>query len=514
VSLFRSVGRNAIFTALGRFAVLFVWFAVTPMVLGALGPDRFGFWSILLVLIVSLASLDLGLGLAVLRYTADLVARGRAVDLIVLLRRTMAVQLLFAGVLVVLGLLFREQILDAFHVTGSWRGEARAAFAFALFGFAAVMATSLFFNAFQGIQRMDLASRVTVPGAVVLFTAILFAVRAPQPLLALTIVQLAVGVVQAFVLGALLHHTLRQPHPSLEGTAGSGAPVPGDPLAAMLALGGRVQVSALFGLAQAHLDKIVLGTLVALAPVAAYEIASRAVSASLMPPILVLGALLPVVVRHQVEHGPESRLGLYRAAFPPYLVLSFALAGGLFALAPALLEAWLDHPPANAVFMLQMLSLTQAANLATGMASTMVRAGERMGLELEYGALGTVLHVGLALLGLHYFGIKGVVVGAAIGSILAALWFNGRVEHWLGGRPLVESLRAALPALASSAVAVVVALLVTRLFAAMEPGRGRGLVTSGVGAAAYAITFGAVLLLAFPTLGRSLWTRGLSLTRS
>ena len=38
------------FTALGRLTTLGAWFFLTPAVLAALGPEKFGFWSILLIL--------------------------------------------------------------------------------------------------------------------------------------------------------------------------------------------------------------------------------------------------------------------------------------------------------------------------------------------------------------------------------------------------------------------------------------------------------------------------------
>src|SRR5213593_469770 len=99
------------FTAVARLSTLGVWFFLTPAVLASLGAEKFGFWSILLILGGTVATIDLGLGVAVSRYAADLAGRGEIDEIPGLVLRALAAQLVVAAALFLVGLLARESLL-------------------------------------------------------------------------------------------------------------------------------------------------------------------------------------------------------------------------------------------------------------------------------------------------------------------------------------------------------------------------------------------------------------------
>ncbi len=457
MTIARTVGRNTLYTAVARLAVLGVWFAVTPRVLAVLGPERFGFWSILLVLGGSLGAVDLGLGVAVTRSVARLWGEGAGRQVHSLIARAAALQVLVTAVLGVGLVAASSFVLGAFHVPPAWAGEARTALVFAIATFVVGSAANLFFAALQGIQRMDRALVVGLPAALGLGVAIVWAMGQPQPLLVLTQVQLAYTTVTALGYAATLRGLRPAPTP-----AGGLAPAP-LPLRDLLVFGGWVQLSSLFGLLQAHVDKVILGSLVALAPVAAYELGSRVTFAALLPPILFVNALLPAFAREHTAGQPGRLLPIYRAALDPHFALSFGIAGAIVALAPWILGAWLHEPPVDATFFLVALAVTQLGNLLTGVSSTTARAGGVAHLETQFALIGTVLHVALALLGLALFGSRGLLVGTVLGSLLGAMWFIHRMESWLGIGRTRAALRAGLPYLGAATSAGVGAFLVARV---------------------------------------------------
>lgn len=457
MTIARTVGRNTLYTAVARLAVLGVWFAVTPRVLAVLGPERFGFWSILLVLGGSLGAVDLGLGVAVTRSVARLWSEGAGRQVHALITRAAALQVLVTALLGGGLIAATSFVLQAFHVPPAWSGEARTALAFAIATFVLGSAANLFFAALQGIQRMDRALLVVLPAAVGLGVAIVWAMGQPQPLLVLTQVQLAYATLTA--LGFAV--ALRGLRP-VRATEGSPAAAP-LPLRDLLVFGGWVQLNSLFGLIQAHVDKLILGSLVALAPVAAYELGARVTFAALLPPILFLGALLPAFAREHSVGEPGRLLPIYRAALDPHFALSFGIAGAIVALAPWILGAWLHEPPADATFFLTALAVTQLGNLLTGVSSTTARAGGVAHLETQFAVIGTVLHVALALVGLAVFGVRGLLVGTVLGSLLGAAWFIARMESWLGIGRTRAAFRAGLPFLGAAAVAGLGAFLTARL---------------------------------------------------
>jgi len=504
VTIARTVGRNALFTVVSRLAVLGVWFAVTPHVLAVLGPERFGFWSILLVLGGSLGAVDLGLGVAVTRTVARLWVEGEGRRVHSLLTRAAGLQVLVAAALGGLLVAASTHVLRIFHVPSEWAAEASAALAFAIATFVLGSAANLYFAALQGVQRMDRALLVAVPAALGLGVAIVWAMGRPQPLLVLTQVQLAYAAVTTIGFAAVLR--------GLTPTAAPiGSPAAGDvPLRELLVLGGWVQLNALFGLVQAHVDKVILGSLVALAPVAAYELASRITFAALLPPILFLGALLPAFAREHVGGEPERMLPLYRAALDPHFALSFGVSGALIALAPWILGAWLREPPADATFYLTALVVAQLANLLTGVSSTAARAGGVAHLETQYAVLGTVLHVALALAGLAVFGARGLLVGTVLGGVLGAAWFIARMERWFGIRHAGPAFSACVPFLGAATIAGAGAFVVARL-TSPEPAQAAAWSGLVAGAAAYVALFALFLWSAHRSLWNGLLARAVRL---
>src|SRR5205823_9711329 len=112
-----------------------VWFLVTPRVLAGLGPEAFGFWSLLLVMGGTLATVDLGLGVAVSRYTAELASVDDRRAIGAFLVRALVLQGAVLLMLVGFGFLLRASLLDLFHVPAGWRSQALTAFELALVGF-------------------------------------------------------------------------------------------------------------------------------------------------------------------------------------------------------------------------------------------------------------------------------------------------------------------------------------------------------------------------------------------
>jgi len=484
----RTVGRNTLYTALGRFSVLLVWILLTPRILRVLGPEQFGLWSLLLVLSGSLATLDLGLGVALTRYLAELSSGEGRGEIPRLVLRASGLQIALAAVLIVPALLLRDPILRGLHVPLAWMGQARDALAWTLFAFAAGMVSNLMFGALQGLQRMEVAARVLIPAAIALAAAILWAMGSARPLVALVQVQFAYSV----VVGVSLFLFVARAYPGRR----AGAP-PGLSLRRVLRFGGWLQATSLLALAQAQLDKFILGWFVALAPVGVYELAWRGAYAVALGPQFFLSAVLPAATQLGAAADEETRRAVYRRILEPYVLAVGMLTAGVFALAPAILEAWLRTPPPYSTFVLRTVILAQAANLFTGAASTMTRVIERAAVETRYLATALVLHAICSAAGLLAFGWRGVPVGYLVSSVLAAAWFSGRAERLLGLRPLAESVRAFLPALVAGLPAAALAMCVPLLFSGMPAGRVRGLLETGVGSVVFLAAFGGILGLAF-----------------
>lgn len=506
MSVARAIGRNTIATGIARFAVLLVWLVATPAVLAVLGPGRFGLWSILFVVTSVLASLDFGVGTAVSRYLGELAGRGNHAGIAPLVAKAVAVQALLVLLLGVPTFLLRDSILGFFNVAPPWQAEARDAFGFTLLAFAAGSFVNLLVACLQGLQRMDLAARVFLPAAVLLFVGIQVAVRDPLPLRALTLVQALYTLVVLLATGFALRTATRTRPPGVRGDgaveADASAPAgQGVSWREIVGLGWWIQATTVFGLVQNNVDKVLLGRLVSLEPVGAFELASRLVLVAFLPVSFFLGALLPALGRLAGgtggDRGVEARRAVYRVALAPFFAVVCGIAGLLLALPGALLEAWLVTPPAHSTWMLRFACLAAAFNLGTGIAGTMARATDRARDETLYAAGMVALHVALSLAGFALLGLRGILIGAVVSALIAGVWLVRRVEGWLGVRRLEESGAALLGPLVAAAVAAALVFGIDMLLTRGDPSRARGLVRLGVGGVAYAVLFVGTLVVAF-----------------
>jgi O-antigen/teichoic acid export membrane protein len=369
-----------------------------------------------------------------------------------------------------------------------------------LASFGMVVVANVLTGLLQGLQRTGFVLVATVPAAAILWVVGNMALSRPRPLVGLLAAQLAHGVVLTSFLGLAVARVLR--------TFPAQSEVTRLPWARLVRLGSWVQAGSLFALVQQHVDKIILGILVALAPVGAYDVGARVVAVAFLPASFFLSALMPALAQRETAGNSETRLDVYRRALPPYAAMILPSGGALVILAHPLLASWLGSPPEGAVFSLQCLAITNTVIMLTGIASATVRAGERVDFEAGYGALGAVLHVILSLVGLMWWGWTGVLYGSLASAICAAIFFLARVERWLGGRSLLESARAMTPSLIALAPAVVLAGLVIGPIPG-PVGRPSSLASLSVGL----VVFLTVYFLILATLFRDIW-RSLSASLS
>src|SRR6185369_15421744 len=142
----------------GRGGSAVLWLVVTPLALSRLGPERFAIWSLFFVLGGYMASLDLGMSNGVSRYVALSLARGDRHELLSVFRRSLAVSVGLGFLWFVGCLLFRGQLIRAFHVPAAIVPEVSRSlivFAVSLFAFSITQVVNATLG---GFQRLDLAN--------------------------------------------------------------------------------------------------------------------------------------------------------------------------------------------------------------------------------------------------------------------------------------------------------------------------------------------------------------------
>ena len=460
----RSIARNTFWNVGVKTAYIALWVVLTPAVLAGLGRERFGFWSLMMLLGGSITFLDLGLTAAMTTYTAQLLAAGRRNAVTRTLLRGLVVYAIFGLVVMLAGIALTPLVRAAFHVPPGWWDQARRAYHLTLVGFAVASIVGVLQGALVGLHRMDLSSKIGLALAPLLLGLSLLALRTGTPLIGLAIAQLIHTSCTLLVLVVSLTGVLRR-RPG--DAADDGDPGPG--VREMVRYGVRIQLSVLGNFLHMQVDRALVGARIGLAWVAPVDLGLRVTNGISNMPQLFLGALLPAIADADARATGEGRGELYRRMMVPYVLVLVPIGAVTVALADVLMRLWLGGEHPDAALALRILMTTATVTLLGGVGAMMARAGGRPGLESRYSVGALVLHVGLSLLGLRWLGWPGTLIGGLAASSLATVWFLGAVDRWLGLPPW----RAVRGPLARAIPPALVAGLGAWLIQRWQPGAGR-----------------------------------------
>jgi O-antigen/teichoic acid export membrane protein len=492
----RRLLNNTLHAASGRLAAVFVWLLLTPAVLHALGPERFGLWSIFFALTGYFGGFDLGLAQGTLRHVAAARVHGLEDD------AAAHTVLAFAGYLL-LGLVWlgvmlaaSHPLLDFLRIPAALRPDGTriligSAIAFVLSGW-----LNVFVAALQGHGRFDLANRVLLTSVLSQGLGVWLALRRHGGIGSLILVLMAGWLLGVLVAIALLSRVTRGGGWVPPWRAWRQAP-------AALRFGLPMQGASLSAVIHMHLDKFLLSRFVGLAVVAPYEIGFRVATAAVTFPQQFLLAAMPAAAELQAEgrHGTLRTLFVRgdRYVMAGTAVWLAALAGG----AAPLLVAWLGPGQGEAILATRGLAVSWAIALATGMGVSLARGIGRTGLEARFALVVLVTHAALSLWWVPRYGLRGALLATVCANLTGALVFLWMLAGALGWRRLPTMLGGrAIPAVASVA-GVVAAVALSRW---LGPGRGvRGWAVALATAAAGGAVAGLVLLATrFLSGGKSL----------
>jgi O-antigen/teichoic acid export membrane protein len=392
-------------------------------------------------------------------------------------------------------------VLGAFHVPEAWQDQAAIAFRLSLACFAVSTVGGVLQAALTGLQRLDLTGGIGVLLSPVLVFLVAFGLRMPSPIVAVLGAQLIHATLTCALLGGACWAVFRQGAARAGNVPSAGEP----PLREMVGYGLRVQVGALASFLHMQLDKVLIGAWAGLIWVAPCELGLRVVNGVVSAPQLFLGALLPALADLDARGGRE-RSELYRAIFEPYVLVVVPLCVGTATLAAPLFQAWLGATRSDASLALRLLMAAAGPALVASVATTLLRAMGRPGLEARYAFLALVMHALLAVVGMRWWGWMGVLVGGALSSALAAAWLVTAAERWLGLVPW----RVSLPVLVRATIAAAVAAAATTgliQLPHLPSGRAAGFAFLAAGGAVFTVAYAVTLVIVAPRSARGLWER-------
>lgn len=494
--------RNALASVVGRIGSVILWVGVTPVALRYLGQERFGIWSLFMVLSGSVVSLDFGMWSGVSRFVAMANARGERREARSVVFRGLILSLVLGLFWALVLVLCRGLFLRVFNVPAVWHDEVRRGllvFAGALI----LQAASLVFQgALTGLQRLDLWNVYFLIGlaanAAVLLTGLARGAGLVATAWAAASGSLVSSTLAAFSVRACLR---RLPNSD---------PARHVSWRELLNYGVVVQMSNALGMAQFQwAAKVMLGVLGRLAWVTPYELGFRVTNSLWSLPTLLQVPVVPAAAHASATGGERSVIPLYEWCCRWVITATACAMGGLWLLAPPLFRLWLGPGHEEAVATVRWLTAALALSSLAGPATAVARGYGWPELEAINFAIALVVNVAVGVVLIPHRGAVGAAMAMTASFVVASAWlmvtFHRRLHLSTGAWLMRWVAPRYLPAIA---ITLLLQLVVSRV---AVDSRWASIALVGIGGAVYtALYVAATWRTGDP---QAVWSRGVALIR-
>jgi O-antigen/teichoic acid export membrane protein len=403
------------YNGLAQVAPILVSLALTPLLLDRLGLDRFGVWSLALVILSTLTLLDGGISASLARFFALNAARHDRANTGQLLMGSMLLFVLLGLVISALAYPLAPSLVGLLDMPANLEGEAVSVLRWlpvlAALTLIAYSAAALL----QGNGQFRSLAATTVTSSAVFAVAVVVLVEPGGNLDALivaTALRYAVLTVGNLLLGA---RNLSIRRPLLPSRAMQRE---------LWRYASRMQLSAATGFVNVQLDALVIAAVLPVKYVGLYSIGMQAASAVRSIPLYVFSPVLTRLTTTFRRQGREAAGGEFARFERRWL--PDVLAFGVIAVAAIgfAVPIWLgDGYGLSGVTAAVLLTGYMVHVGLTGMRTCYVRAVGRPGLETRYSLVWTIANAAVTIPMALLAGLVGVVTATAATGIIASVYF-------------------------------------------------------------------------------------------
>jgi O-antigen/teichoic acid export membrane protein len=400
----KSVLKNAAHILFGQGAPLIVAFYCIPHLITVLGVDRYGFLTLIWVVVGYLSIFDLGLGLALTRLVAEKIGHGEYDKIPALFWTSMWLMcgLGLAG-LIIFEILIPYLFDSMFHLTSDLKQEAQSALSVAALSLPFVIVSTGSRGVLEASQRFDLVNWVRIPLGIFNFSA---------PLLVASYLSNDLSVITAVLVFArfiFLCGTMWLCFKIIPGLLPL-QKIQSALLKPLFSFGGWMTLTNLMGPMMVYLDRFVIGAMISMSAVAYYVTPYEAITKLWIIPSALIGALFSAFsanlaqnVGRTVNQFHKGMDGIFLWMLPiTMLMIAYAHQG---------LTLWLGHDFAmHAASVFQILAIGVFINSFGRIPSIFILAAGRPDIP----AFLFMLELPIYLFGLWYMLGRWGVEGSAI----------------------------------------------------------------------------------------------------
>ncbi len=415
----RAGGRRLVsgvaWNALGRGLPLLLALALTPVLVGQLGIERWGLFTLALALVGVFGMLDLGVGPALTRALSERIGRGERAGEGELVASALAALVASSAVFAALAWWgVRPLVERVLNVPPALVEEAIAAMRVLVAAAPLVVANAALWGVLAAHQRFRAANLVTIPVSIFYYLGPVLALMAWNSLvaafLALVLCRLANTLSYAWLVRPLV--------PGIRLAAIRLAPV-----VPLLRFGGWMTFSSALTQALLYADRFLIGALLTLSAVAFYATPLDLVLRFWILPVAVAQALLPALAS-SFRALPAETVALFRKATLLIAAIVLPAAIVLVTFAHPALRLWLGQEFADGGGdVLRILGVGILFNCLAFAPGSLIEAVGRPDLTARFAFVQALVFVPLSALLLLSIGIEGAAIAW---SLRAAIDCAGR----------------------------------------------------------------------------------------
>ncbi len=431
-------GRNLGWNLAGQLLPMLTGIVFVPLLLHALGTPRFGFLSLIWVMIGYFSLFDLGLARALTQRVAELGAAAAgylsstfpsdpdtAAIIDSQLRTTVATGMLLITALALISMpllmLCKSALLDSFIHGGNLADEASRAFIWLVLGVPVVIVAAGVRGVLEGEHRFAGVNAVRTPAGMAMFIAPWLATLVAPTLAAVTFAVFAVRLVQlagfAWLARSMLTNALRR------------AVIDRVEVRMLFGFGLWITVSNVVGPVLVYIDRFVLSHYGSLSAVAYYSTPFDLLARLLFVGAAVQGVMFPAVSA-ALAAAPASVGRLLRQNYALLLIMFVPVLLVTTTFARWGLTLWLGAEfAAHSTGVLRILALGIFLNVLTGVPFGLLQSMRRADLTAKVHLIELLPYIALLIVLVRGFGIT----GAAWGWV-ARVAFDFTALSWLAHR--------------------------------------------------------------------------------
>lgn len=405
------LAQNTLLNFIAQAVPLFVGLVTIPFIVRGLGIERFGLFSLALVVLGYFTIFDLGLGQATTKFVAETFGKGEITEIPCLVWTAVISQAILGiiGALVLFGItpLLAERILN---IPNELIEEAKTTFYLLALSVPAILISASFRGVLEAMQRFDLVNAIKIPTSTSIFLlpllGLMWGFRLPG------IVALIFGTrILALFVFLILAIYLR---PELKKWSASFTLFP-----QLFFFGGCVTIARSVGAILAYSDRFLIGSIFSMSAVAYYTTPFEAVTKLWIIPASFVITLFPAFSYFTGANDNHKINELVSRSLKYILLIQWPITLVIIIFAREILYIWLGMDFAQkSALTLQILALGVLFSSIAHIPSYLFQGIGRPDLTAKFYSLELPIYLGTAWLLIKNFGITGAAVAWTLRAAL------------------------------------------------------------------------------------------------